>query len=533
MSAIRNQERLEKGGRFIMAQQMPETKEEVVGKKAWVLPALLITLTLLVISIELEARSYTKDIASFLGGSAWDRVQGIYVDAAGFIYVIGTTKSADFPTTPGVFDRTHNGPKNDSDGYVAKLSPDATQLIWSTYLGGNRRDDVYGVRADAAGNVYVIGGTRSRNFPTTEGAYDRTLSDGDAFVVKLNSNASALIYSTYAPGAARGGMHVDAFGRVFYSGIAVSTNNYTVTSGAIQSTFQGGAEDGFVGMLSADGSSLLYASYLGSSGDDNAFGGIYAHSDGSILVAGLAGAADFPTTPGAFQTAFGGQGSGSYRGDAFVTRFSLDGTLHYSTFVGGSGDETPMAQNAFTVDVNGNAIVYCNTTSTDYPVTAGAFQSSLNGSINLAISKISLDGSTLLASTYLGGSGRHFYEPSGIQVDKAGTVYLSGTLYNALNTHPVTPDAWQPNAGGGNEAFLSVLSADFSTLIYSTYAGRSGNERGRSLWMTPNGGVVFGGDTTSANYPVSPGAFQQTYAGGANGDGYILSFKPVGAHLAR
>ena len=143
---------------------------------------------------------YAPDYATYFGGSGWERAQSVYIDAQGALYVGGSTQSHDFPTTSGAFDRTsESGTAN--DGYVAKFAADGT-LLWSTYLQGSARDDVYGVRADAQGNVIVTGSSFSTDFPTTPGAYDRTLAGNkDVFVAKLSADGSSLLWSTFVGGA--------------------------------------------------------------------------------------------------------------------------------------------------------------------------------------------------------------------------------------------------------------------------------------------------------------------------------------------
>ncbi len=478
----------------------------------------------------IEGKSYDLDFAAYLGGSQWERVQSVFVDANGYVYVAGSTKSANFPTTPGAYDMTGSG-NNSNDGFVAKIAPDGTSLIWSTYLHGTDRDDVYGVYVDANGYVYAVGWTRSSNFPTTAGAYDRTHNgDMDVFITKLEPDGSDLVYSTLFGGSGidqcRGGMFIDRSGEIYISGYTDSVN-FPATAGAIHKTFRGGYGDAFIAKLSADASSLLFCTYLGSSGPDHAFPGVKVHSDGSIIVTGLAGAADFPTTPNSFQTNFAGrQGNGIWYGDAFVARFSLTPTyghiLHYISFLGGSGDEKSTAQHGLAVDENGNAIVAGTTHSSDFPTTPNAFQRILKGGNNVYIAKVSLDGSKLLASTYFGGSADNGYEPSGIGVDRNGNVYVSGSIFGNVTGHPVTSNAFQTTAGGDDEAFFAVLSQNLNTLNYSSFFGGAGNDRIRDLWLGFTGTPVFGGDTYSTNLPTSPGVFQESYI--ANGDCYIAKF---------
>ncbi|MHC4463816.1 MAG: dockerin type I domain-containing protein [Planctomycetota bacterium] len=494
----------------------------------------VLAISALALAGSVRAEPYDIQFCTFMGGDKWERVQSVFVDANGCVYVAGSTKSANFPTTPGAYDTAGSG-NNSNDGFVAKIAPDGKSIIWSTYLHGTARDDVYGVYAETNGFVYAVGWTRSSDFPTTPGAYDRSHNgDMDVFVTKFEPDGTSLVYSTFFGGSGtdqcRGGMDLDEEGAIHLSGYTDSTN-FPTTSGAIQQTFKGGYGDAFVAKLSADGSSLLFSTYLGSTGPDHAFPGLRLHSDGSIIVTGAAGADDFPTTPGAYQRAFAGtEISGVWYGDAFVARFSLTPThqhvLHYITFLGGSGMEKSTAQHGIALDKHGNAIVAGTTHSTDFPTTPGAFQTNLRGNNNVYIAKISLDGSTLLASTYLGGSPENGYEPSGLCLDAWANVFVSGSIFGSIANHPVTSDAFRPTSGGENEAFFAVLSPGLSKLRYSSHFGGAGHDRIRDLARSSSGDLIFGGDTYSTNLPITDGAFQNDYRGA--GDAYIARFNPTG-----
>lgn len=492
-----------------------------------------LALSALTLGAAARAEPYNLQFCTFMGGGNWERVQSVFVDANGYVYVGGSTKSVNFPTTLGAYDTTGSG-NNSNDGFVAKLAPDGTSIIWSTYLHGTERDDVYGVYADPNGFVYAVGWTRSSNFPTTPAAYDRTHNgDMDVFVTKFKPDGTALVYSTFLGGSrvdqCRGGMAFDRQGAIYLSGYTDSTN-FPITDGAIQRTFQGGYGDAFVAKLSADGSSLLFSTYLGSTGPDHAFPGLRLHCDGSIIVTGAAGAGDFPTTAGAYQTQFAGSEiSGVWYGDAFVARFSLsprhEHILHYITFLGGSGMEKSTAQHGIALDRDGNVVVAGTTHSTDFPTTDGAFQRHLQGNNNLYIAKLSLDGTTLLASTYLGGSPENGYEVSGLCLDAGANVFVSGSIFGNLTNHPVTADAFMRTPGGQGEAFFAVLSPNLSKLRYSSHFGGSGDDRIRDLARSSTGVIVFGGDTYSTNLPITDGAFQKNYGGA--GDAYIARFDPT------
>jgi hypothetical protein len=317
--------------------------------------------------------------STYLGGSSSDGGSGIAVDASGNVYVSGGTSSSDFPTTPGAFQTTYAGGSN--DGFVSKLNAAGSALIYSTYLGGTGADSASAIALDAAGNAYVIGSTLSSNFPTTPGAFQTTYPGGeDSFVSKLNANGSALLYSTYLGEGDGFGITIDAAGNAYatgnaglgfpttpgafqttccsafitklnaggsallYStylggsnfdqgyGIAVdaSGNAYvtgTTTSSDFPTTpdaFQtaGGKGDVFVSKLNANGSALLYSTYLGGTSADFA-NAIAADAARNAYVTGETVSSDFPTTPGAFQTTGGGYCFGSPCSDAFIVKFSF------------------------------------------------------------------------------------------------------------------------------------------------------------------------------------------------------------------
>jgi len=475
--------------------------------------------------------SLVQRLSTMLGANAWERVQSTWVDAAGDIYLCGSTKSAAFPTTAGAYDETYNG-STDNDAWVAKLSSNGKQLLWSTFLSGAERDDCYGIMTDAAGFVYVTGWTRSTDFPT-KSAYDTTHNgDFDIFVAKLDPSATGaaqLVFSTYIGGSdsdqCRGSMAVGAGGEVYFSGYTRSTA-FPTTAGAVQSTFQGGYSDAVVGRLSADGTSLDYSTYLGTTGPDHAFSGVWLNTDGSLSVVGLAGATGFPVTNNAYQSSYAGDTSGSlWFGDMFATRMTIGvqtATVHFATYLGGSGNDKAMGQHAMTGSDDG-IYLYATTDSTDLPTTAGAYQGSLVGSnANLYVAKLSYDGSALVAATYLGGDATG-YEPSGIKRTASGRVLLGGSIFGNV-VFPMTADAQQPIPGGGNEGFFAVLSPDLSDLAYSTFVGGSADDRVRDVALRGMEGAVVVGDSLSSDFPTTADVYQTAPAG--DNDGHVSVYQP-------
>src|SRR5438093_740242 len=202
--------------------------------------------------------------STYLGGSGDDASNGIAVDDSGNAYVTGFTNSTNFPTTSGTFEPAFGG--GCCDGFVTKLNPTGSGLVYSTYLGGSAYDEGGRITVDVAGNAYVAGRTTSTNFPTTPGAFQASLTGGfDAFVTKLNPLGSGLVYSTYLGGSGSEfgfGSAVDAAGNAYVTGFTESTN-FPTTSGAFQTTFGGGSGDAFITKLNPLGSGLVYSTYLG------------------------------------------------------------------------------------------------------------------------------------------------------------------------------------------------------------------------------------------------------------------------------
>ena len=235
----------------------------------------------------------------------------IAVDAAGNSYVTGFTQSPNFPTTSGAFDRTGARPTT-STCSCSKLNPTGTALVYSTFIGGTNFDWGRGITVDSAGNAYVTGQTKSSNFPTTSGAFDRSfnvdscprcgIDQEDAFVLKLNAAGSALAYSTFLGGFQEDdslGIAIDGARNAYVTG-QTGSSNFPVTTGAFDRTANG-SFDAFVTKLNAAGSALVYSTRLG--GEDNELPeAVKVDAAGNAYVGGSTRSAEFPTTPGAFDT---------------------------------------------------------------------------------------------------------------------------------------------------------------------------------------------------------------------------------------
>ncbi|HET6203435.1 MAG TPA: hypothetical protein VFI25_11615 [Planctomycetota bacterium] len=396
-------------------------------------------------------------------------------------------------------------------------------LEWSTYLGGSSYEFSWAITGDPAGSVTVAGETAASNFPVTPGAYDTSYNGSpaptaDVTVSRFDAGTGSLLFSTYLGGSGGDkpfGILGDGAGGVIVVGNTASSN-FPVTPGALDTSL-GGPSDGFVARLDGAGSALLFSTFLGGASDGDIVQAAARDPSGAITVAGVTSSGDFPVTPGAFDTSL--QGSS----DAFVSRLDPSGsTLLYSTLLGGgSGD---VAQ-ALGLDATGAAIVSGVTSSSDFPVTPGAFDTSSQGSSDVFVTRLNAAGSALLYSTYLGGGNGDVAED--LAVDAAGVATVVGVT--SSNDFPTTPGAFQTGGQGPSDAFVARLDASGSGLVFSTLLGGGGGDVGRGVRLAPSGAAVVTGDTSSSDFPTTPGAFDTTPQGSS--DAFVSFVDPTGSAL--
>src|SRR3990167_6970863 len=306
--------------------------------------------------------------STYVGGSNYDRALSIAIDTSGNVYVGGSTISSNFPTTSGVYDASFNG--GASDASLLRFNSDLTNLLASTYLGGSKDDYIYSIVIGTGGNIYMCGDTGSSDFPTTTGAYDTSINNVsnyyDGFVTKLDSGLTSLLASTYLGGSNSDhprSITIDSGGNIYVSGMTYSSD-FPTTTGAYDTSFNGGVFDSFISKFNGTLTSLLSSTYLGGSGNEySQFQGpsIAIDTSGNILVTGTTYSSDFPTTTGAYDTSLGGDR------DAFVSKISGDLTnLLASTYLGGS-----IYDEGYSIagDSSGNIYVVGYTYSSDFPTT--------------------------------------------------------------------------------------------------------------------------------------------------------------------
>lgn len=405
-------------------------------------------------------------------------------------------------------------------------------LLYSTYLGGSGGDVGYAVGVDGSGNGYVAGITNSTNFPTASPEQSSSGGNADAFISKLNSAGTGLIYSTYLGGSGAdsiAALAVDAKSDVFVTGQTTSTNfpiapqssPGSPTSPVAFQVAYGGSGDAFVTELPSTGNALTYSSYLGGSGAD--FGqGIAVDSSGNAYVTGSTQSADFPTVS-PFQPTIAGAS------DAFVTEVNFSGTaLVYSTYLGGSQADTGQS---IKVDSSGNAYVAGYTFSTDFPLQV-PLQGTNAGDADAFISELASGGSALVFSTYLGGSDRD--RAFGLDLDTSGNIYVAGDTLSA--DFPTTSGAFQPAYAGNGDAFTAKLSVGGKSLTYSTFIGGSGLDQGNAIAVDSLGDAGVVGFTQSSNFPtVDPFQAVLGITGGSScgttpcADAFVTKLNPSGS----
>jgi sugar lactone lactonase YvrE len=545
----------------------------------------------------------TLSYATYLGGSTEDAGTAIAVDATGNIYIIGFTADADFPVTAGSFQTTNT--VDNLVAFVAKLNAAGSALVYSTYLGGtasNTRvsgNDAFGIAVDTAGSAYICGETFASDFPVTTGAF-QTKNNGfansvqNAFISKLSPDGTALVYSTYLGGSGLTistdffdgdsplRMAVDGAGSAYVVGTAHSTD-FPTTPGAYQLTNKAAANlasNAFVAKLSPNGSSLAYSTYLGGSGVsasssnfDNEGAGEAGYgiavvttgdATGEAYVTGYTFSPDFPVTANSYQQV--NHATANVGANAFVSKLNATGTgLVGSTYLGGTGRAISNGNSSLdasengddgigvVLDTSGDAYVIGVTSSSDFPTTTGAYQTTNKAAANLAsnafVSKLDPTLSTLMYSTYIGGSGVASGTAgetglgdfgTGIAIDGAGDAYITGATES--RDFPVTSDAFQTGprtAQVFDSGFFTELNPSGSALQYSTYLGGSGaGSYGGTDFSFFNGdffydialdaseNIYLTGYAYSYDFPVTKDALQRVNnaGGGPGGNAFIAKF---------
>jgi hypothetical protein len=422
----------------------------------------------------------------------------ITVDDEGYAYVTGGTASGDFPTTDAL--QPAIGGLQTSDAFIIKLSPDGQTLIYSTYLGGSGDEQADGIVVDSPGNVFITGLTNSLDFPMQNAWQPEIGGDWDAFVSKLSADGTELVYSTYLGGSFiehGNDIAIDSSGGIYVTGSTWSNDFPTVN--AIQTT-HGGDIDEFIFKFTPDGSEVSYSTYLGGSGREQGLG-ITVSQSGDAYVTGDTTSINFPVV-NALQSSLQGIV------DAFVARLSAEGnTLIYSTYLGGASIEVGQG---IVLGSGDHAFITGSTASPDFPIVNGVQPVMSSPESEAFIVELNSQGDSIIYSSYLGGSG--FDLGDAITLDANENIYLTGRT-NSLDFPSV--NALQPTMSLGEgyvDAFAAKLTADGSTLAYSTYLGGIIDDSGRGIAVDNESHAYITGSTYSPDFPVA-NALQANNAG--------------------
>lgn len=439
--------------------------------------------------------------STFVGGSgSGEQAFDLARDTNGNIVFTGYSQSSDFPVTTGAYDEVANG---GFDGVVGSLSADGSTLNWATYLGGDSTDGGIGLDLDSSDQPYVVGYTYSTGFPTTVGAWDTTHNgNSDTFVTKLNSTGTALIYSTFYGGSQFEFIRdCDEVGGLLYA-VGDTNSAGLPVFGSPDSTYNGGASDGYIFVLNAAGSSLFQTSYIGGSGNDYASGMVH---DGvqAFYISVTTGSSDFPISGPVYDSTINGNADA-----AIVQFFDTGDGFGNSTFLGGTGPDTSVD---IALDASKNPIIVGYTTSTDFPTTASAFDKTIDAGNDMFVAKLSSNLSTLEASTYLGSAGND--GPYKIEVDQFGNPLIAGRT-NAPG-FPTTAGAVSQLWWGGYDAIVAKLNGSLSKLLYGTYLGRSFDDTAAAAITDGGGDLIIGGTTGNSDFPTTSGAYDETSNGGS------------------
>lgn len=404
-------------------------------------------------------RSLTSiKFATFFGGSGIDTGRSIEIDNLQNIIITGDTTSNNFPTTNGAFNRFYGG-SDLPDAFVTKFNKTLNTLLASTYLGGSNGDISKALAVDNVGNIYVAGVTNSNDFPVTLSSHDPTYNGGlDIFVTKLNNTLTNVLLSTYLGGTGDEGVNgvalaINVLGDIYISGDTNSINFPTTATS--YNTDISGAFDGFITKLDKNDFTIQYSTYLGGIDDDIIKTIFINPSNNNVIVGGLTSSTDFPTTISAIDRKL----NGTFDGFISIFNENLD-TLFYSTFLGGSRND---AVEKIFIDRDGNIIAGGETTSDDFPINVNSFDSTFNGVQDVFLVKINPLLTSIISSTYYGGSGAESI--NGMIISDDGYLYIVGlTTSTNLPTLQINVDRV---FSGTQDGYIAKFDGNFTNFTGS------------------------------------------------------------------
>ena len=441
----------------------------------------------------------TLTFSKIIGGAEFESIRDVIIDNESNIFVTGYLQS---PDLYGNFNDLGSSEKGKSDVFLAKIKVDG-EIIWGSILGGPGTDGAYAIELDEQGFIY-IGGRAGEGFPTTNGVFQEEFKGGedkaygpqDGFIAKITPDGKSVVWTSFF-GAWDTSRHivrdlaVNSKGEV-YLAASTGTGRYSneILNG-FKMGFQAmplGGQDCVIAKISANGSNVLWATYVGGKGTDWGEPSIRLGPDESIYFLTVTDSPDMPVTQGAYDS--------SYNGgiDFYLMKLSPLGDIIFGTYLGGNSLEH-VETHHLEIDEQGNAVIAASTNSKDFPVTLNAFDNSHNGNGgqgtgansnyqgDISISKISSDGTRLIASTLIGG--RWGESAEGIALDARGRVYLTGATYS--KNFPITTGSLSSMTNEMPQTFFVVFSPELDRVLYSTYVSLDDHAYGRSASVSPDG----------------------------------------------
>lgn len=431
------------------------------------------------------------DFATYLGGAGLDAARSVKVDAQGAIYLAGEGRAANSTSQEAV---------------VAKFLPATQTIAYYTFLGGDQDDVANALQVDAAGQAYVAGTTRSANFPTRNNPFAFGGAPfSDAFTAKVSADGRSLVYATFLGGSGPDeglALALDGQGSAYVAG-STASRNFPVTNNAWQTTFRGGTLQqpftAFLAKFSPTGERLVYSSLCGGSAQDAARA-VAVDAQGQAWVAGTTTSSDFPMRNALLPVLPGAQAG-------FFVRFNADGSSLLSSSYFGGRSLTSIQTVA--LDGHGNVYLGGSTNSPDL-ATRNAFQSTYGGGESDGwVARLNSAGNEIAFCTLLGGSEADAV--TDLAVDGGGLLTVVGQTASA--NFP-TRNSLQPYAGRW-DAFVTRFNAQANALLWSTFLGGADDDRALGVALEASGDAMVAGLTASRDWPVTRGAAQASYAGGA------------------
>ena len=430
----------------------------------------------------------------YLKGVGMYDANGVALDSGRNAYVTGVTYETPYVVPPGSSGANAGG----TDVVVVKINPEGTAPLYIAYLGGTGDEAGWGIRVDGDGSAYVVGTTDSPDFPVENPLQPTLAGLNDAFIAKLAPDGNSLVYSTYMGGINNDygyAIALDEVNNAYITGSTESPSTSFPVPATLQRTTRHGLADAFLMTVSSTGGELLDREFIGGWIRETGYG-IAVDGSGNAFIAGLTYSNDFPVTPYAFQSTWGGES------DGFVTKIAPSGEdpFVYSTYLGGKDID-----NCRAIDIDSEGYAYVTGQSKDsaegpnFPTTPDAFKPENPGFISSYYTRLMPSGSALAYSTFL--TGPRLDEGRGISVTPSGCVYITGIT---KAKYMQTINAIQPTYGGDPEdAFVAKFVNGEPIPVYLTFLGGDEKDEGHAAVADGECGVYVVGWTRSTNYPTS------------------------------